>query len=664
MDYLRRLYFRTKILFLIVPAIVGLLILGFMQIAANSATSSSASAISHLTELSAFNNALVHELQKERGATAAFLGSKGKNFGDILRSQRQQTDRALQQRNSYLDDNKDDIDNQKVINQLDSIANGLSRLKSTRTQIDNLAILLGDALKFYTDNHAKMIHMTAQIAELAKDGTVANQLVAYYNFLEGKERAGIERAVMSIVFTADEFKGKGFSRFVTLVTEQNTYFSVFTQFADETLLNNYQTALNHASVKYVDEKRALAMDKAAEGGFSVDSKQWFTQATGRINQLKKVEDQIAEHIKQMTGELAAAASSSLLTIVVAGSALLAMIVLLAMAIGTVITTQVMAVSNIIIAVETNNDLTLRIDVSTSDELGNAAVCINKMFDTFQDAIKDIEHSSALLATSSEETSATTDSNLQNLHLQQDESQLVATAIEEMSASVQQVATSTSQTAALVLNVDTSVDESVVDITHSRNEMEKLSQEMAQANDLIGQLQNSSSNINSVVEVIKSVAEQTNLLALNAAIEAARAGEQGRGFAVVADEVRTLAQRTQESTAEIETMVGKFQLDANSVSTSIAKCSKEVDVAVGQTQKLESKLNEIKDAATAITGMTAQIATATEEQVAVASEMATNVNSINDLSEQNATSGSQLAAAGREQTELASNLAELSNRFKC
>jgi methyl-accepting chemotaxis protein len=254
--------------------------------------------------------------------------------------------------------------------------------------------------------------------------------------------------------------------------------------------------------------------------------------------------------------------------------------------------------------------------------------------------------------------------MQNLDKQQSETQLVATAVEEMAASVHEVANNTSQTAELVANVDKSVDQSIKDINHSRNEMEKLSQEMGRANALIVQLQSSSANINSVVEVIKSVADQTNLLALNAAIEAARAGEQGRGFAVVADEVRTLAQRTQESTTEIESMVSKFQQDASSVSTSIGRCSDEVDAAVEQTIKLESKLNNIGDDATSITNMSTQIASATEEQVAVSSEMARNITAINDLSEQNAASGSQIAAAGTEQTHLAGKLSELAKRFSC
>ncbi len=664
MHYLQQLDFRTKVLFLIVPAIIGLFVLGFLRISNNLQISQSASLINRLTVLSTYNNLLLHEMQKERGATAVFVGTKGQRFGDTLSAQRRKTDEVLQKRNRFLQEHEGEFEQDRIKSGLSSMASRLSNLKGTRASVDSLSIPVADALKYYTDTHEVIIRITESIAKLADNGHVANQLLAYYNLLEGKERAGIERAVLSNVFAVDAFDNQSFTQFLTLKAVQETFLGVFEREADDTLQGVYRSAMNDASVNYVNEMRALAIEKSESGAFGVDAAKWFEQATGRIDQLKKVEDSTAEHLSQLTENLADSAWSALLMTVIAGSTLLVMIILIASSIGRIIDVQVMAISRTITTVEQNNDLTVRIDVTSGDELGRAAQAINNMLLAFQNAVKDIEQSSTLLAASSEQTSLTTQNNMENLHKQQSETQLVATAVEEMAASVHEVANNTSQTAELVGNVDQSVDQSIKDINHSRNEMEKLSQEMGKANALIAQLQSSSANINSVVEVIKSVADQTNLLALNAAIEAARAGEQGRGFAVVADEVRTLAQRTQESTTEIESMVGKFQQDASSVSASIGRCSDEVDIAVEQTIKLESKLNNIGDDATAITDMSTQIASATEEQVAVSSEMARNITAINDLSEQNAACGSQIAAAGTEQTQLAGKLAELASRFSC
>jgi len=664
MQYLKSLHFKAKILILIVPAILGLLILGILRISSDYQININAQRINNLTILSTFNSALVHEMQKERGATAGFLGSKGKRFSDVLQNQRQLTDQVKNKRDKYLQIHSADINEADIENSLKLIESELSQLSNIRSQVDRFSIQPAEAIKYYTQIHKKLIGITASIAKNATNGYVGNQLNAYFNFLEAKERAGIERAIMSNVFTQDKFNNQSLTKFLTLKAKQESYFSTFEKIVNNEILAVYQNALNHESVRFVDEKRALVLNKVSSGNFSVDSQQWFKQATGRINQLKFIEDAIANNLIDITNELSKSAFTSLLVTSCAIAILLLFIIILAVLIGRIITVQVMSISNTITKVERNNDLTLQIAISSSDELGIAASNINTMLDTFKSAVKDIEESSTLLAASSEETSTTTEQNMHNLERQQDETQLVATAIEEMSASVQEVASNTSQTASLIVDVDKSVDESVVDITHTRHEMEKLSNEMTQANTLISQLQKSSSNINSVVEVIKSVAEQTNLLALNAAIEAARAGEQGRGFAVVADEVRTLAQRTQESTSEIENIVGQFQQDAGSVSHSISKCSNEVALAVEQTTKMANKLNDIKDAATSITDMSTQIATATEEQVAVASEMAANINTISDLSTQNATSGSQIAAAGREQTGLATKLSVLSSKFKC
>jgi small-conductance mechanosensitive channel len=216
-NHLRQLSFRVKILLLIVPAIIGLLVFSLMRLSADLALSSSADEINELTMLSTFNSALVHEMQKELGATAAFIGTEGQQFGDILRKQRTSTDSALARRRDFIEQFTQGNDNEEINQQLSSINNELTKLASMRSKIDNLSVQDAVAIKFYTAVHAKMISMTATIAELSIDGQIANQLMAYYSFLEGKERAGVERAVLSHVFANDQFSGQAFTRFLALI---------------------------------------------------------------------------------------------------------------------------------------------------------------------------------------------------------------------------------------------------------------------------------------------------------------------------------------------------------------------------------------------------------------------------------------------------------------
>ena len=239
--------------------------------------------------------------------------------------------------------------------------------------------------------------------------------------------------------------------------------------------------------------------------------------------------------------------------------------------------------------------------------------------------------------------------------QQDQIGLIATATEELSATVNEVADKTQQTAASAQTADQQSKVGLETVQNSYHSIEHLANEINGLADKIAHLNESSSNINSVIDVIKSVAEQTNLLALNAAIEAARAGEQGRGFAVVADEVRTLAQRTQESTAEIEGFVTALQTDVQSAFDVIDNSQKMSQKAVEDSRDVEQSLQSISDSVGEIFSMAEQIATATEEQAVVTQDIAKNVISVEQKSTESTTGATQIAVTARDQAELASSL---------
>ncbi|MBE0484893.1 methyl-accepting chemotaxis protein [Marinobacter sp.] len=286
------------------------------------------------------------------------------------------------------------------------------------------------------------------------------------------------------------------------------------------------------------------------------------------------------------------------------------------------------------------DLNKRLDDSASDEFGELAKCFNRFVANIQQVVHEVKEGCDELAgnvSSLRETSSASRSSVEN---QQNEIDMIATAINEMSAAAGEIAQNAQQTAEASENADQESRESLQTVAASRDAVEKLSREITAATEVIDALGNDVSSINTVLEVIQGIAEQTNLLALNAAIEAARAGEAGRGFAVVADEVRNLAQRTQASTGEINDMIERLKKGANDA-VDVMKASTAVsNVSMEKAQDAMDSLNRIADAITAISQMTTQIATASEEQTSVTEELNASITRIADQGQDAARAASE------------------------
>lgn len=309
------------------------------------------------------------------------------------------------------------------------------------------------------------------------------------------------------------------------------------------------------------------------------------------------------------------------------------------------------------------DTTVRVDYRSNDELRAVAQAFNHMGERFQSALHDVDRSAEQLAAASEETSMVTQNTSESMRKQQSEISQVATAMNEMHATASEVARSASLAADAARHAD---QEAVVgrDVSLQTIEaIESLANAVENATEVIESLAKDSEEIGSVLDVIGSIAEQTNLLALNAAIEAARAGEAGRGFAVVADEVRTLASRTQQSTQEINDMVTRLQHGAGQAVEAMVIGRAEAHSGVEQTLKTTACLESIVKAISTINDMNVQIASAAEEQSAVSEEITRSVVAINDLTSETTEGAVQTTEASHEVARLASALQELLGRFR-
>ncbi len=311
----------------------------------------------------------------------------------------------------------------------------------------------------------------------------------------------------------------------------------------------------------------------------------------------------------------------------------------------------------------SGDLSHTMVVTRRDELGELQQGIQRMGTTLRDLIGNIRDSVVQIASAAEELSAVTEQTSAGVNSQKVETDQVATAMHEMSATVQEVARNAEQAshAASVAdkearNGDKVVGEAIVQI-------ERLAAEVVRSTDAMTQLEQESDKIGKVMDVIKAVAEQTNLLALNAAIEAARAGEAGRGFAVVADEVRGLAQRTQKSTEEIEALVAGLQNGTRQVSSIMLSSRELTESSVTLTRKAGTSLESITLTVSNIQAMNQQIAAAAEEQSAVAEEISRSIINVRDVSEQTASASEETAASSVELARLGNQLQMLVSHFK-
>lgn len=280
----------------------------------------------------------------------------------------------------------------------------------------------------------------------------------------------------------------------------------------------------------------------------------------------------------------------------------------------------------------SGDLTQRIDVESEDEVGQLAKNFNTFVGSMHQLISHIREQAEQLTSQSDSSTERARRNVDDINQQQQEVTMVATAVTELASATQEIASHAEHTANTAQESTASTDNGRAVVENTKTSITRLSDELKQASTIVAELDKHSQEISTVLSTIQGIAEQTNLLALNAAIEAARAGEQGRGFAVVADEVRILSQRTHASTEEIKSTIETLQTTTASAVSTMESSSALAGDSVSDVDKATAALSEIDAAVNQISDMATQIATAAEEQTHVTSEITQNITSIKDVSE--------------------------------
>lgn len=540
-------------------------------------------------------------------------------------------------------------DHLSALEQQESLNKQRDQLETTA---DDAASLLLDLMDLEQSENTTEREIAASAAAL--DNNVTNVISTVYDLVATEERSKYEIIVKELSYISNEAKAK-----LEYISRHGA------GVIDADMLNEINSELGKLS-QHLKGKNSIQPQKATQLELKASTQAALTQVETDKKNVNQAMGALSGAIETLTNEinaktLASIDSASMQTLLVV---LVAIVVAIAVSIAVVkpLTASLNRI-NQALNILASGDLTHKLDDSGQDEFAELSRNCNRLIDSLRGLIRGILDRSNQLAAAAEQTSAVTSQTTIGIQEQKSQVDQVATATTELSSSAQQVSHSADHALSQIKQADEEAQHMRIIAEENRRTIEALADEVAKAGQVINKVHSDSDAIGSILDVIRGIAEQTNLLALNAAIEAARAGEQGRGFAVVADEVRNLASRTQESTQEIQQMIQVLQTGIQEAVAVMEQGRAQTNSCVAKTEQANQALEAISKSVHQAFDAGTQIANAAQEQNQVSQQVSEKLEHIALISEETATGADQTAQSSHQVAQLAEELQASVGEFK-
>lgn len=639
MVILNQLKISTRILILtLLPILVvaGLTIEGYLTA---SEKQKSLQSLSSAVELAGKAGHVLIEAQSERDYSYGYVrgkppGSQGGSYKSKLFSQREKLDQALLNFQEYLTSHQQELNELPGVQEkIQKLLTATNKLPETRSLLDKFQLqyanknwVMNDYLPVVKRSMAIIDHV---IHLAANDQELSLLIGAYAGLIQLDSIYSLERGSMLRAFNLGTFDYVTIGAIVATIRQSDEAGARIRAYAPSDVALKFRDDYMNSELQQQLYKMRHKWVKLGGQSYEMSPEDWFKTSTQHLLALRQVIQYTEGRIDEQTQlELENAQRSVHNSMIL----LLGSILLISTVSYFIIRSIIGPLKSLVLELQhiaVNKDVSSQIPITGADELSKTAEALNSLQDSFNQALLGVRQEGENMKRLTVSVSQAMDENKRRAASQDEATDSVSVAVNEMNATIQEVANIAQDTAVAV----TSAHESSVSSSQSANDskeiLEGLISELASTEEKVQQLNSETEVIGSVLEVIQGIAEQTNLLALNAAIEAARAGEQGRGFAVVADEVRTLASRTQQSTEQIRSQIETLQNGSRSTTNSMellqAQGAKAVEVVVNSL----AAFDELREQLDKISGMSTQIATAAEEQTVVASEINERLHGVKD-----------------------------------